>query len=62
LGRMKELWGYLHLSLWQGDRVWASVKICRTADEYHRVIEDVFDAFPGFVEDEALRGIVEVQA
>jgi tRNA-dihydrouridine synthase len=59
LGRMKELWGYLHLSLRQGERVWGSVKICRTMDEYHRVVEGVFDAFPGFVEDEALRGIRE---
>lgn len=57
LGRMKELWGYLHLSLRQGERVWGSVKICRTLDEYHRVVAGVFDAFPGFVPDEALRGI-----
>ena len=59
LGRMKELWGYLHLSLEQGERVWGSVKICRTLDEYHRVVEGVFQSFPGFVEDEALRGIEE---
>ena len=59
LGRMKELWGYLHLALCQGERVWRSVRVCRTMDEYHRVVEGVFAAFPGFVEDEALRGIDE---
>lgn len=57
LGRMKELWGYLHLVLCQGERVWRSVRICRTMDEYHRVVEGVFADFPGFVADEALCGI-----
>lgn len=57
LGRMKELWGYLHAVLRQGDRVWNNIKICRTVDEYHRVVEETFAAFPGFVEDEALSGI-----
>jgi tRNA-dihydrouridine synthase len=57
LGRMKELWGYLHLSLRHGERVWGGVKICRTVEEYRRVMEGVFAAFPGFVEDEALGGI-----
>jgi len=59
LGRMKELWGYLHLCLCQGDRVWKSVRVCRTMDEYHRVVEGVFAAFPGFVADRELCGIVE---
>ena len=57
LGRLKELWSYLHLSLRQGERVWNGVKICRTMDEYHRVVEGVFESFPGFVEDEELSGI-----
>lgn len=57
LGRIKELWGYLHLSLLHGERVWGSVKICRTMDEYHRVVEGVFGAFPGFVTDAELGGI-----
>ena len=57
LGRMKELWGYLHLSLRQGERVWVSVRICRTMDEYHRVVAGVFGDFPGFVDDDALGGI-----
>ena len=57
LGRFKELWGYLHLSLRHGERVWGSVKICRTLDEYHRVVAAVFEDFPGFVEDESLSGI-----
>lgn len=59
LGRMKELWSYLHLSLCQGERVWRSVRICRTMDEYHRVAEGVFAAFPGFIGDEELGGIDE---
>ncbi len=57
LGRMTELWGYLHAALRQGDRVWNAVKICRTLDEYQRVVDSVFKAFPGFAEDAALSGI-----
>lgn len=57
LGRMKELWGYLHEVLQQGGRVWNAIKVCRTLDEYSRVVDETFAAFPGFVEDEALRGI-----
>jgi tRNA-dihydrouridine synthase len=57
LGRMKELWGYLHQSLRQGDRIWKSVRICRTVDEYRRVVENVFANFPGFVDDETLSAI-----
>jgi len=57
LGRMKELWGYLHLALRQGERIWVSVRICRTMDEYHRVVAAVFEDFPGFVDDDALSGI-----
>jgi len=57
LGRMKELWSYLHLSLCQGERVWRSVRICRTMEEYYRVVEGLFATFPGFVADTALSGI-----
>lgn len=59
LGRMKELWGYLHGVLRQGERVWNGVKICRTVEEYQRVVEGLFAAFPGFAEDETLSGIDE---
>ena len=52
LGRMKELWGYLHLSLRQGERIWKSVRVCRTVEEYQRVVDGVFAAFPGFAEGE----------
>ncbi|HNX36250.1 MAG TPA: tRNA-dihydrouridine synthase family protein [Kiritimatiellia bacterium] len=57
LGRMKELWGYLHLSLRQGERVWRGVRVCRTVEEYRRVVEGVFASFPGFIEDGELSGI-----
>jgi tRNA-dihydrouridine synthase len=57
LGRMKELWGYLHASLRQGERAWNAVKICRTLEEYRRVVEGLFASFPGFVDDAALSGI-----
>ena len=57
LGRMKELWGYLHAVLRQGERAWGAIKICRTVDEYRRVVDGLFAAFPGFVDDEALSGI-----
>ena len=62
LGRMKELWSYLHQSLRQGERLWRSVRICRTLEEYHRVVAGVFDDFPGFVDDEALCGIDDENA
>ena len=39
LGRMKELWGYLHTLFPHGDRLWNTLKICRTLDEYRRVGE-----------------------
>lgn len=38
LGRMKELWAYLHLGLANGERIWNAIKITRTTDEYNRVI------------------------
>ena len=38
LGRMKELWGYLHTFFPHGDRLWDSIKICRTVDEYRRIV------------------------
>jgi len=57
LGRMKELWSYLHLSLRQGERIWRSVRVCRTVEEYRRVAAEVFEAFPGFVDDDVLSGI-----
>lgn len=57
LGRMKELWGYLHLSLRQGERIWKTVRVCRTVEEYRRVVADVFADFQGFVDDEALCAI-----
>ena len=38
LGRMKELWGHLRMGLPGSERFWNAVKICRTADEYRRVL------------------------
>ena len=57
LGRMKELWSYLHQALVGGERLWKGVRVCRTVDEYRRVVDAAFAAFPGFVPDEALRGL-----
>jgi len=42
LGRMKELWSYLHTFFPHGNRLWDTIKICRTLDEYHRTAERVF--------------------
>lgn len=39
LGRMKELWSYLHTGLVQGERLWNAIKLCRTADEYRRITD-----------------------
>jgi len=58
LGRMKELWGYLRLSLRDGGRAWQAVKICRTADEYRRAADAVFERFAGFVDDDERNAIV----
>ena len=41
LGRMKELWSYLHQAFAQGERVWRGVRVCRTVDEYRRVVDEV---------------------
>ncbi len=51
LGRMKELWSYLHLSLRQGGGLWRSVRVCRTLAEYELVTERCFDDFGGFSEE-----------
>jgi len=59
LGRMKELWSYLHLLLRDGERVWRGVRVCRTVEEYRRVVEEVFARFPGCVGDEEREGIDE---
>ena len=41
LGRMKELWGYLHTFFPHGDRLWDAIKICRTLDEYRRTVSGI---------------------
>jgi tRNA-dihydrouridine synthase len=41
LGRLKELWGYLYLPLRDGERLWKTVRVCRTVDEYRRVVDGV---------------------
>jgi tRNA-dihydrouridine synthase len=57
LGRMKELWSYLHQSLAGGERIWKGVRVCRALHEYRRVVDAVFASFAGFVPDVALRGL-----
>jgi len=39
LGRMKELWSYLHTFFPHGNRLWDTIKICRTLDEYQRTAD-----------------------
>ncbi|MCL2104811.1 MAG: tRNA-dihydrouridine synthase family protein [Kiritimatiellaeota bacterium] len=41
LGRMKELWSYLHVFYPYGERLWDTIKIARTVDEYRRAIGGV---------------------
>ncbi|MFO7936040.1 MAG: tRNA-dihydrouridine synthase family protein [Kiritimatiellia bacterium] len=48
LGRVKELWSYLHVGLKDGKRIWNSVKICRSVDEYRRVTDGAFRREPEF--------------
>ena len=57
LGRMKELWSYLHQSLAGGERIWKGVRVCRALHEYRRVVDAFFASFPGFVPDDMLRGL-----
>ena len=38
LGRLKELWSYLSQSLPDGERIWRSVRLCRTLEEYGAVV------------------------
>jgi tRNA-dihydrouridine synthase len=42
LGRMKELWSYLHQSFDDGERLWRTVRVCRTVEEYRRVAGEAF--------------------
>lgn len=42
MGRVKELWSYLHTGVIGGKRIWDSIKICRSVDEYRRVVEGAF--------------------
>lgn len=51
MGRMKELWSYLHTALIGGKRIWNSIKICRCVDEYHRVVESAFKRKIRFKDD-----------
>ena len=37
LGRMKELWSYLHTPYPNGARLWDAIKVCRTLGEYRHV-------------------------
>lgn len=48
IGRFKELWSYLHQGLVDGERIWNSLKLCRTMDEYQRVVDTAFQRFKGF--------------
>ncbi|MGN0827552.1 MAG: tRNA dihydrouridine synthase [Kiritimatiellia bacterium] len=48
VGRFKELWNYLRESLADGDRIWNSLKLCRSLDEYRRVADAAFAPFRGF--------------
>jgi tRNA-dihydrouridine synthase B len=38
MGRLKELWGYLHAGFEQGERLWRQIRTCRTPDAYRRIL------------------------
>lgn len=46
LGRMKELWSYLCFSFARPERLWKTIRLCRTLDEYRRVVADALGQFP----------------
>jgi tRNA-dihydrouridine synthase len=39
LGRMKELWSYLHIFFPHGNHLWDTIKVCRTLHEYRRTAD-----------------------
>ncbi|MDD2599458.1 MAG: tRNA-dihydrouridine synthase family protein [Kiritimatiellae bacterium] len=51
MGRMKELWSYQQAGLVQGRRIWDAIKICRTVEEYCRVVDSAFRHPPRFKDD-----------
>jgi tRNA-dihydrouridine synthase len=38
LGRLKELWGYLHTLFANGERLWKAIRTSRRPEEYERVV------------------------
>lgn len=41
LGRMKELWSYLHHYFAKGAHLWREIRICRSIAEYQKVLEEL---------------------
>lgn len=49
LGRLKELWGYLHTLCAGGERLWKDIRTCRRPEEYERAVAAWFQDQPVFV-------------
>lgn len=56
LGRLKELWSYLHVSLAGGDRLWKTIRVSRRVEEYRPAVDAWFERAPAWVD--AADGIV----
>jgi len=46
LGRLKELWSYLHLRFTDGATLWRQIRTCRRTDDYRRVLDAWWSGAP----------------
>ncbi len=60
LGRMKELWSYLHAAFEGGGTIWKRVRVCRRTEDYGREVSDWFASRPSLaVHGNAMAGARE---
>ena len=50
LGRLKELWSYLHLRFAEGGMLWRQIRTCRRTDDYRRVLDTWWARDPALAE------------
>ncbi len=50
LGRLKELWSYLHLRLADGAALWRQIRTCRRTDDYRRALDAWWARGPALAE------------
>lgn len=50
LGRLKELWSYLHLRFAEGEGLWRQIRTCRRTNDYRRVLDAWWSRGPALAE------------